>query len=633
MKKNNRRVFLALVVLIVLILFHPINNYYNADDKEKHQINNISIIKLLKQTNKNNEHPRLMMGKSDIERIKTYINNDKFVNQQYNNLKNKAEKIINEPPVRYDLTDGVRLLSISRKALDRLLTLGLLYNITGEEIYAKRGWIELETICDLNPDRISFSFYDWHPQHFLDTAEMTTAAAIGYDWLYNYLNENQRNEVREAIYTKGVKEGLDAYVKKDSWTKSDNNWNAVCYSGIAIGALAIGGDNERYEKDAGAFLEIAINKISGFLSQYTLNGGWFEGANYWDYATTYCAYFISSLDSSLKTDYEITKGKDFEKAGDFLIYMTGPKAVFNYADSLQWKIKTPVMVWLASKFNNSEYLWYYKSIVSTSDTSPMSIIWYNDKINESKVKQEDMYFPGIEVAVMHTNILNNDDTFLAFKAGKNGLSHSDLDLGTFVYDTLGERWFEDLGSEDYNVKGYWNMGDDGLRWTYYRKRAEGHNTLVINGDKGKPDQNVKADTKIQSFISGKKKSVATLHLTDAYMPKVSSFTRTFTLLKSEKKVYIEDIIRSANKLSIEWNAHTTADVKISLDKRSATLYKNGKKIFVNLKSPNKAFFYIQKINSKDKLFKPDIDNQFICNNLIINVNTSDNAMILVEISQ
>ncbi len=31
------------------------------------------------------------------------------------------------------------------------------------------------------------AFPDWNPPHFLDVGEMTTAMAIGYDWLYDVL--------------------------------------------------------------------------------------------------------------------------------------------------------------------------------------------------------------------------------------------------------------------------------------------------------------------------------------------------------------------------------------------------------------------------------------------------------------
>ena len=54
--------------------------------------------------------------------------------------------------------------------------LGLLYRLEGKPAYAERAWQELDAAAH---------FPDWNPRHFLDTAEMTHAFAVAYDWLYD----------------------------------------------------------------------------------------------------------------------------------------------------------------------------------------------------------------------------------------------------------------------------------------------------------------------------------------------------------------------------------------------------------------------------------------------------------------
>ena len=62
------------------------------------------------------------------------------------------------------------------------------------------------------------AFKDWNPARWIDTAEMTHAFAIGYDWLYNALTPEERGTIREAIVTKvfnpctaGLSESLGAW--------------------------------------------------------------------------------------------------------------------------------------------------------------------------------------------------------------------------------------------------------------------------------------------------------------------------------------------------------------------------------------------------------------------------------------
>ena len=68
------------------------------------------------------------------------------------------------PVCKHELRDGVRLLYVSREVRDLVLTLGLMYRLTGDARYAERLWAEVDAAS---------RFPDWNPKHFLDTAEMT----------------------------------------------------------------------------------------------------------------------------------------------------------------------------------------------------------------------------------------------------------------------------------------------------------------------------------------------------------------------------------------------------------------------------------------------------------------------------
>lgn len=589
------------------------------------------IIQRLKAKNKNNSHPRLMASAQDFDRIKTLIGSDKQLNERYLYMRVKANSILNETPVVYELPDGVRLLNISRKVLDRIQILSFVYRISGEKKYAERAWLELQTISGKNTDQERFAFADWHPAHFLDTAEMTNAAAIGYDWLYDYLSPEQRTVIREAIYEKGLKPALNAYKKNDFWVKADHNWNGVCNGGIGMGALAIGDEGGDFETLSGEILENAVKFIPMMLKQYSPDGGWFEGPGYWDYGTTYAAYFLSALSSSLGTDYELSNVSGFSLAGDFPIFMAGPKGTFNFADAGSGIVKSPALLYLAGKFNKPEYLWYFNKVSLPKDGNVMTFIWHNQKLKETEPKIQDKYFRNVEAAAMHSNFMNPQEMFVGFKAGTNGLNHGDLDIGSFVLDADGVRWFTDIGSENYNLPGYFEMGQNGRRWQYYRKRAESHNTLVINPS-SKPDQNPVAKTKIETFKESPKSAFAIADITDAYKGEASSVKRGIKMDKENRIVTVQDEITALKPSEIWWFANTAALIELSSDKKTATLTKDGKKLNLMLSSPSSASFEITKAEplSTSPNPKGQSDNYF--QKLTVHLSNAGSATICVVIS-
>src|SRR5689334_13159163 len=129
------------------------------------------------------QHPRLYLPDVDLDHLRGAVQGDDAELKTWHELlRRDAEKLLDQPPVERVLI-GPRLLDKSRRALSRISLLAGLYQLDKDERFADRGVKELVAICN---------FQDWHPAHFLDVAEMTHAAAIGYDWLYDRLTPEQR---------------------------------------------------------------------------------------------------------------------------------------------------------------------------------------------------------------------------------------------------------------------------------------------------------------------------------------------------------------------------------------------------------------------------------------------------------
>lgn len=180
------------------------------------------------------------------------------------------------------------------------------------------------------------------------------------------------------------------------------------------------------------------------------------------------------------------------------------------------------------------------------------------------------------------------------KAGRNGRSHGHLDLGSFVIDALGTRWATDLGPDDYSLPGYSNTS--GQRWTYYRMRAEGHNTIVLHPQTG-PDQKVSGSARVTKYKSDPTFSYAITDLTAAYSAPVKEVKRGAGLSKDH--IIIQDEVVLIEPLDFWWFMHTetTASIEDS-GGRTAILQTNypTRRLWCALASPTDGRFDIMDAN-------------------------------------
>jgi hypothetical protein len=524
------------------------------------------------------EHPRLLLDDAGVEELKTRIERDSVLKGWEQKLRREAEELLSSKPSEYRIPDGKRLLATSRAVLGRTYTLALMYRLHGEERYRDRLWRELEAAA---------AFKDWNPSHFLDTAEMTHAFAIGYDWLYDAWSDDQRRVIREALVKHGLTPGVKCYrgeARYGGWRNSDHNWNQVCNGGLTMGALALA---EEEPELAGEILAAAIKSVPKAMASYAPDGAWGEGPGYWHYATTYNVVMIAGLESALGTDFGLSQAEGFDRTGAFPIHLVSPAGLsYNFADAGRPStIRAPELFWLSQKFDQPLYAAYQRR---HADPHPLDLVWYPPDGAPATAPDvpRDAYYREAEVVTMRSSWDDPDAVFVAFKAGDNKVNHSHLDLGSLVLDSLGERWAADLGSDDYNLPDYFGS----KRWTYYRLRAEGHNTLVLNPGKG-PDQDPKAATRVTRFESTPQQVFAVSDLTPAYAEHAERVHRGVRFL-DRRAVLIQDEVECKQPSQLWWFLHTPAKATLSDDGRTAMLEQRGKRLLVRLAAPTDARFEV-----------------------------------------
>jgi len=526
-------------------------------------------------------HPRIMVDAKTFDALKVSIDKGGLPARIYASVKKSADKTLAAPVSIYEIPDGKRLLSVSRRVLDRVSELALVARLERDPRYVERAWKELEAAA---------RFQDWNPSHFLDTAEMTHAFALGYDWLYDHWTMEQRRILEKAILEKGLTPGLKVYASKKGWHTNENNWNQVCNGGLISGALAIA-DVE--PKVAGRIAWEAIQSVPLAMRHYEPDGAGSEGVTYWSYAARYNVALLSSLQTALGTDFGLSKVGAFGPSGFYQIYMSGAGRIsFDFADCGRSSVSTPQHFWLARQYDVPAFSWFRLSMLESGQKEGglWDLLWLDMRGKDMDVKTLplDKHFRGSECAVLRTSWETNA-LIVGIQAGDsmNLGGHRHLDLGSFIVDALGERWITDSGTEH---ETYMTHKHKNPRHAYYRVRAEGHNVPVLNPSQ-EPDQNPKAIAKITRFVSEQKQALATVDLTEAYQPHASRVLRTLTL-PERKRLLVTDEISATKPSELWWFLHTEAKVALNDDKRMATLSQNGKSFIVRLEEPKEGTFSV-----------------------------------------
>jgi hypothetical protein len=384
-------------------------------------------------------HPRLFITNQQLTEIQNKIKAQPLVQVFYQAMLAKADDILNQQPVRRVKT-GRRLLSVSRRCLDRVFHLSAAYRFTGKKSYLQRAEKEMLAAA---------AFSDWNPSHFLDVAEMTAALAIGYDWLYDGLSNAARQTIRQAILEKGLQPSLG----RKGWVRGQNNWNQVCNGGITLGALAIMGDQPELARK---LVHRAFNGVQVVMKHYEPDGAYPEGPGYWVYGTSYNVILFAALESVLGTDFNLSQAPGFTRTAAYYLQIIGPTGLyFNYPDSGSRGSFSPIVFWFAQKYDQPSLAWYQSqlwknlternpSTLVRSRFSPLTLLWCNGR----KAIPKDLSWMGRgsnSVAMFRSSWTDPDAIYLAIKGGSPSVSHGHMDVGSFVLDAEGLRWAVDLG--------------------------------------------------------------------------------------------------------------------------------------------------------------------------------------------
>lgn len=517
-------------------------------------------------------HPRLFFGKEDFKAIPKVLkkkSNPYFcaLHEQMIEMADSPKYGQEEKPLEYKKdVSGRRILGISRQALRRIIPDAYAYRVTKDKKYLEHAEADLNDVCD---------FPDWNPSHFLDTGEMSLAVAVGYDWLYEFLNP----VTRDKIETRLKEYGLDAWQKrcKGFW-QGTNNWNQVCNAGMVAASLAI---YELYPEECRFFIEEApkSNRISVDFC-YSPDGAYPEGPGYWEYGTTFQTILNSEYEFTLGYDFGLSQHDGFRKTGYYNLHcQDGNRKGFNYSDGHEGIGARAALWYFARKFNDPGLLYtetlYLENHGYVGNRQLFCALANAWRCNFKEIPEPsgNMYFgQGVTPVAFFRSGWGKNDLWLGIKAGKGSNPHAHLDAGTFVFTAYGVRWAIDAGQPGYapmeaffqkRGKGsLWDMKEGSDRWHLFSYNNRCHNTLTVN-DK---DFKVTGLATLDSSVNTPERMGATVTITPVFDGDLEKAVRTASIVDGNHLEVLDELVAPADRPAhVRWNFATRAKVNVAED--------------------------------------------------------------------
>ncbi len=536
--------------------------------------------------------PRLGFTPKLVEEIKGKLETDPVLRNMYAAIRANAEQIYTK-----DLPDGKirgrRLLGTSRETLYRINMLGFVYLMEKDPRALERINEEVLNVC---------SFSSWNPSHFLDVAEMSLAVSLALDWTAGDLPESTVEKAKTALIEKGIKPSWPENGKRFGRAYGDNNWNQVCNGGLIAASITV---FEAEPELAAKTIHRALEGLPHCLIAYMPDGIYPEGASYWGYGTSYSIVTISMLESCFGTDFGISAFPGFMASAMFRAMCNAPSGwYFNFADCGDRRQKNgdELLAWFAMRtgnktfFEKERFLRPIAEMDKLSNISGMAMAWlsqYEDKAGSG--------LPTAWAGKGHNPIAvftggENDPYgyYVGCKGGQAGISHGNMDAGSFIFELNGVRWSIDPGNQSYSVlekAGFrqWGRGQTADRWKLLIKNNFGHSTLTVN------DQLFQAQgyAPLIDFKEGERPEAA-FDLSALYAGNLKKASRRF-IKDSPTSLLIQDRIETSGATEkMVWQMVTLADVELS--KGGAVLMQDGKQLELRVESSVPAKLRVGSLN-------------------------------------
>lgn len=563
--------------LMRLIMYKMIFDRMPADEMEA----------TVKERFPNNEHPRALITKADIERVKKNIETDSGARKLYNYLKLNCDSILETEPVGYaTVTTSGEILNARTREM-RLADLGIMYQISGDTRYADRAVKELE-------EMVKMPYFGYGKA--LNSGALMAAFARGYDLFYDYLTPELKSKIEDSVLKMWERDIMDgsgtAGTRADGYMHTTGNFVPV-HNGPYLESTMVFVDEPKMAEHAKKQFDISERSFEGSMADLAPDGACPEGAGYWMYTVLEWAPAVKTLLNTLGTDLGFPDHLGMKKSCYFMMDLHGVVRLNPFNDSGTGNSHSSrrsiteqcqAMFLLSDIYQDSAILtsWMSKQDNFQLNDCGTSLVWYKPELmNIASASSLDNRYRGeLDFVALRSSYVDENALFISAHSGQNYMSHAHIDGGTYTIDAMGLNWVTDLGTESY-ASNY-----DPRAGRYYRTRPEAHNLYLINPRVGYQGQDVNASGATVTFESSERDAYAIVDMSKYYVEDVISAQRGYKLADDRSHIVVRDEMSLKNASDIISFIHTQADIEI-IDDHRAIFHQFGKKMLIEVTTSGK----------------------------------------------
>lgn len=261
----------------------------------------------------------ILATRSELEALSDKLSKSAF-EPIYKTLQQRCDLILEAAPIaerqwRTFWLQGRRGAAVqaARTTQGRIMDLLVAHHIDSNLAYRDRAIEELKNITHwttwTDPSNQSLDVD-------LATAEAALAAVVGLDWLWEDLQEADRQSIIEAIRLKAIKPYLASVANKAWWYDCYHHWNAVINAGCGLAGLALDDEDQGAE-----VFSLACKGLEHFFDVLGKEGGWDEGTGHWGYAMRYLLLLAEATHRAYDDEKFFTR-RGMDHTGLFPVYFT-----------------------------------------------------------------------------------------------------------------------------------------------------------------------------------------------------------------------------------------------------------------------------------------------------------------------